>query len=122
MGQPPASARPMRVCSRRSGAGAYHAARPSIRWQAGTSTARTRVASMSTANPAPMPNSCRKLTVAVALAKKVTVAGEVRAQHVADGPAVRGGREHPVVGGAETGVPHRQREEHQDGEHRDRED
>ena len=27
---------------------------------------------MITANPAPMPNSCRKLTVAVALAKKVT--------------------------------------------------
>ena len=27
---------------------------------------------MSTANPAPMPNSCRKLTVAVPLAKKVT--------------------------------------------------
>ena len=35
MGQPRASARPMRVFSRRSGAGAYHAARPSIRWQAG---------------------------------------------------------------------------------------
>jgi hypothetical protein len=41
-----APVRPMRVCSRRSGAGAYQAARPSIRWQADTSTARTSVASM----------------------------------------------------------------------------
>jgi hypothetical protein len=71
-GQPLASVRPMRACSRRSGAGAYQAARPSMRWQAGTRTARTSVASMITANPAPMPNSCRKLTVAVAKAKKLT--------------------------------------------------
>src|SRR5215468_11614754 len=34
MGQPWAWARPMRVLSRRSGRGAYHAARPSFRWQA----------------------------------------------------------------------------------------
>src|SRR5262249_42510837 len=70
--QPCTSARPTRVCSRRSGAGAYHAARPSIRWQAGTSTARARAASIMTANPAPMPNSCRKLTVALPMAKNCT--------------------------------------------------
>src|SRR6516164_2493736 len=35
MGQPWAWARPVRVLSRRSGAGAYHGARPGIRWQAG---------------------------------------------------------------------------------------
>ena len=35
MGQPWAWARPVRVLSRRRGAGAYHAARPGIGWLAG---------------------------------------------------------------------------------------
>ena len=52
---PCSSLSPMRACRRRSGPGAHQLIRPVIRMKAGTSAARTRVASTITASASPMP-------------------------------------------------------------------
>ena len=57
---------------RRSGAGAHQLALPARRMNAGTRTARMRVASRMTARARPSPNSLMKVTWEVAKARKTT--------------------------------------------------
>src|SRR6266545_2801344 len=68
----PPSDRPIRPWRRRSGWGAHQLARPARRMNAGTSSARMRVASTTIASALPIPKSWMKLTSEVAKARNTT--------------------------------------------------
>src|SRR6266511_2057790 len=72
------SRKPMRSCSRRSGRGAHQLALPARRMNAGTSSARIRVASTTIASALPIPNSFRKVTCEVAKAMNTIASSAAR--------------------------------------------